>query len=430
MKKILSIFLASMMLLTTSCGEMDQYPHNGVSTENLTPEDAQLLLTGLYVVMQNKPTANGYMCGDLLGGDIIRGGATGITNPVIMIQDLVTPEGGIVSGQWNGYMTALHQVNSFIVSLDRLPEGSARNEMLGVASYFRALIYFNLVSRYAEVPLLSAPNKDDVAASTEAEGWAFIERDLTVAMELCPTFTSKNYVSRQAAKALMARTKLHMGRGAEAARLADELIAEGTFGLSDFSAIFRGQDNREEIFTFANLLMESDVNLGAQYYSRAHANGGSYTYAPTATVMKMFDPYDNRAEMSIDVQGTNNVINKFGGGEANPDPLIISRMGEIYLISAEGRGLAGGGLDRLNALRAARGLQPVTATTEEAFLTLVLDERRHELLGEGFRWFDLSRTDRLKSTLGLDDKYKRLPIPAREMQLNRLLKQNSYWTAQ
>lgn len=419
--------MAMLMLVTTSCNEMDQYPHNGVTPDNLTEDDASLLLNGLYRIVQNKPTADGYMTGDIIGGDIIRGGATGITDPRIMIRDLITPESGFVSGPWNGYYTGLYQVNSLMQSLNSMLPSDSRNEMIGIASYFRALIYFNIVSRWAEVPILEVPTTSDVAASTEAEGWAFVEKNLETAIEFCPSFTDKNYVSKEAAMALMARTKLFMGKKAEAAALSEELIKNVKFQLSPFSDIFRGNANKEEIFTFINLMEESGVNLGVKYYSRSAANGGSYTYAPTPSVMNMFDIDDNRRTISIDTQETNDVINKYSGGEAHTDPLIISRLGEMYLISAECLGINGGGLSRLNELRQARGIQPISVADDNALLDAVIDERRHELIGEGFRWFDLVRTGKYESTLGLDIKYSRLPIPSREMQLNQLLKQNSYW---
>lgn len=419
--------MALLALVTTSCNEMDQYPHSAVTPDNLTEEDASLLLNGLYRIVQNKPTADGYMTGDIIGGDIIRGGATGITDPRIMIRDLITPESGFVSGPWNGYYTGLHQVNTLLQSLDGMADSPSRNEMIGIASYFRALIYFNLVSRWAEVPILEVPTTHDVAASTEAEGWAFVEKNLETAIKYCPAFTNKNYVSKEAAMALMARTKLFMGKKAEAAALAEELIKNDKFQLSAFSDIFRGKANKEEIFTFINLMDEKGVNLGGKYYSRSAANGGSYTYAPTPAVMNMFDIDDNRRLISIDTQETNNVINKYSGGEAHTDPLIISRLGEIYLISAECLGISGGGLSRLNELRQARGIAPISVADDDALLNAVIDERRHELIGEGFRWFDLVRTGKFESTVGLDIKYGHLPIPSREMQLNQLLKQNSYW---
>lgn len=431
MKKLTIIAAAAAVLLaasTTGCDEMDQYPHNGVSTDNLTDADAQLLLTGLYFYTEAKPTVNGYLTQDIVGGDLVRGGATGIKDPQTLVRDLITPESGFVSGPWNGYYTCLYQINSFIQSVAAMEPSAAHLEMLGTAKFFRGLVYYNLVSRYGEVPILREPFDGDIAASSEADGWAFVEENFQEAINQCPVFSDKNYVSRQAAKALMARTKLAMGKKGEAAALADELIADANFALADFDQIFRGKANKEEIFTFSNLLSESGIKIGAELYSRVSPNGGSYTYAPTAEVMNIFSVDDKRKAISIDTQDANDVINKFAGGEVDTDPIIICRLGEMYLISAEGKGL-NGGLARLNELRSFRGLGPVSASSESEFIDLILAERRLELLAEGFRWFDLVRTGRLESTLGFERKYNRLPIPSREISLNKLLRQNSYWSA-
>ncbi len=428
-KKFIIAAAAVLSIMATGCNEMDQYPHSGVSSDNLTETDASMLLTGLYFYAEAKPTVEGYLTQDIVGGELVRGTATGLKDPVVLVRDLITPESGFVSGPWNGYYTGLYQINSLIRSLNGMAASESRNEMLGTASFFRGLFYYNLVSRYGEVPILEEPTDGDIAASTEAEGWAFVEKNFQTAIDYCPVFTDKNYVSKQAAKALMARTKLAMGKKAEAAELAEELIGDANFALDDFENIFRGKANREEIFTFSNLLTESGLKISASLYTRVHPNGGSGTYAPTNEVMNMFSDDDKRKAISIDRQEANDVINKFPGGEVDSDPIIIARIAEMYLISAEGQGVANG-MKRLNELRAYRGLKPVSASTEDEFITLILNERRLELLGEGFRWFDLVRTGRLESTRGFDRKYNRLPIPSREMSLNKLLKQNSYWAAE
>ncbi|MDE7407678.1 MAG: RagB/SusD family nutrient uptake outer membrane protein, partial [Muribaculaceae bacterium] len=179
-------------------------------------------------------------------------------------------------------------------------------------------------------------------------------------------------------------------------------------------------------FTFSNLTDESGVKRSASLYTRIHPNGGSGTYAPTQEVMDMFDDDDKRKAISVDMQGSNRVINKFDGGEVDSDPIIITRLAEMYLIAAEGKGLTGG-LSRLNELRKFRGLEPVAPVNDDEFITAILRERRLELLGEGFRWFDLVRTGRLERETKLESQYNKLPIPTREMTLNKLLHQNSYW---
>ena len=69
----------------------------------------------------------------------------------------------------------------------------------------------------------------------------------------------------------------------------------------------------------------------------------------------------------------------------------VFRIAEQYLIAAEAGFYAGkDALKPLNALRASRGLKPVT-TSGDALLRDIQDERLRELVGEGFRLWDLRR---------------------------------------
>ena len=132
---------------------------------------------------------------------------------------------------------------------------------------------------------------------------------------------------------------------------------------------------------------EGSFNIGSYYYTKESEVGGSYTFCPTQEAMDMFVHYDKRTPYSVDIQGSNNVVNKYYQGDAGQDPIYITRLAEMYLISAEAKGLARG-IDRLNDLRRFRGLQDVHPGNESAFLDAVLKERRLELFGEGFRWYD------------------------------------------
>lgn len=428
-KKILfiTVITVSMLSLNTSCDSMmDLAPHNGIDADKLTEEDAELLLNGLYYYAQNKPTVNGYIALDLMGGNYIRGGASGYATYQILLNDLITPESGFVLDQWNGYYTNLYQINEFILSVGRMADSERKKSLLGVAHFFRGLVYYNLVVRWGDVPLIKVPITGDVAASPESEIWTFIEEDFSKAIQLCPSYSSNNYVSKEAAKALMARVKLALGKKNEAATLAEELITSGFFELDQFEKIFRRIANYEVIFAFSNLPEESSIRTSTYFYTRDSSVGGSYIYAPTNDVMNMFDPGDKRKNISISVQATNNVLNKYSSGETGTDLIIITRLAEMYLISAEAQGLVNG-LSRLNELRAFRGLGPVNPANETEFMDAILRERNFEFLGEGFRWFDLVRTGRMETELNMDSKFNKLPVPSKELELNELMEQNDYW---
>lgn len=429
MKRIHLIITGILILTLSGCGKyLNQYPHNAVSPDNLTGDDAEMLLTGLYNIAQYKPTFNGYALFDIIGGDIIRPGGTGTNTPSLVVQGAIAPDLQIVSSPWNGFYAGIYQINTFILSIENLADSDRKYEMLGTAHFFRGLYYYYLVTRWRDVPIVKEPITKDIAASPEAEVWDFIVSELEYAVGNAPEFSTKNYVSKEAAKALLARTYLAMGRKDDAAGLAEELIKDSRFALAPFDEIFRGIANKEEIFTFSNLVEESSINLSSYYYTKESPVGGSYTFCPTQEAMDMYLDIDNRKKVSVDIQGSNNVLNKYCSGDAGHDPIYITRLAEMYLISAECQGLAGG-LDRLNQLRTYRGLPEVNPATEEEFLDAVLKERRLELFGEGFRWYDLVRTGKYESTLGIDTKYTVLPIPSRELTLNKKLKQHPLWEA-
>lgn len=422
MKRILYIVLMSAALLAggTSCDVLDQYPHNAVSRDNLSSDDLELLFIGLYNYAQYKPTFNGYFQNDMGGGDFTRGGASSVASVQQWIQDCMLPTSGWSSNAWVGYYAWLYQVNEFIYAASRAEQTDSVREMLGVAYYFRGLIYYNLTSKYGNVQILRQATNDPVPNSPAADCWAFVEENLEDAIEMCPQFSSKNYVSVQAAKALMARAKLGQGKKEEAAVLAEEVIADPAFDLADFDRIFRGVSNSEEIFTYINDAEENGICFAAQFYQPAT------TYVPTQDVIALFTTVDKRRSISIMEDGDETVLNKYNN-LTSTNPIIVSRLAEMYLISAEGKGLSGGGLERLNQLRNKRGLPNVSPKTEEEFLDAVLAERRLEFLGEGFRWFDLVRTGKLDETLGMEEKYNIFPIPQTQIDLNPNLKQNDLW---
>src|SRR5690606_19098534 len=121
---------------------------------------------------------------------------------------------------------------------------------------------------------------------------------------------------------------------------------------------------------------------------------------------------------------SNTIVSKYW----DVQPVVVSRISELYLICAEGFG-RGDGLVYLNAVREKRGLSQLLAEdvpTDEAYLTEVLEERRRELFSEGFLFYDLARTDRAINLPNVSSKDKYLlPIPGAQVSLSGgVLEQN------
>jgi len=83
--------------------------------------------------------------------------------------------------------------------------------------------------------------------------------------------------------------------------------------------------------------------------------------------------------------------------QGSTDPLPIIRNEELLLLRAEaniGLGQYGAAQTDINVVRAAAGLPPVTLGAANA-LDQLLYEKRYSLFGEGHRWVDLRRYNRL-----------------------------------
>ena len=420
MKKF--FIIAFVAIAATSCLNMDFYPHNALSRYNVGEEEMPLFYYGLYNCSQYKPTSDGYYTLDILGGDLQRAGGSGGFTPTAQVQALVIPNGGFINGPWTGYYAWLYQVNCFIESAEKMSASSDRNLYLGTGHFFRGLIYYNLTSRWRSVPLIKVPTNEPVASSSEAELWAFIESEFQAAIDLLGVFSGDNtYVCKQAAQSLMARTLLAQGKMSEAALMAESVISSGYFSLDTYENIWDKDKSTEVIFAYANNGAEENGIVMSSLFR------GSPSYVPTSAFENLVLSNDERYGWLHYEDGqyvTLNKYNTFGGY----DPIMVTRLSEMFLISAEGQGRTAG-LARLNELRAKRGLHSFESfASEEDFIDAILAERRLEFAGEGFRWFDLVRTGRYERTLGLDARYNVLPIP--EEQINRskgVLKQNPVW---
>jgi starch-binding outer membrane protein, SusD/RagB family len=110
--------------------------------------------------------------------------------------------------------------------------------------------------------------------------------------------------------------------------------------------------------------------------------------------------------------------------KTNVDKIPIIRNEELLLIYAEAKAQLGGALDladavmAINKIRNAAGLPAYSgAVTQAALIDEMLKQRRYSLYGEGHRWIDMRRYNRL-NTLPIDragdDVWVQFPRPANE----------------
>ena len=87
----------------------------------------------------------------------------------------------------------------------------------------------------------------------------------------------------------------------------------------------------------------------------------------------------------------------------------------------------------LNETRTRRGLAAYDPTKNGSLLDAIFNERRRELIGEGWRWYDYIRMKKIKND---DPAFLSLvnnggiywPVAEDILKQNPLLKQNPYWS--
>lgn len=410
------------LALASSCGKyLDQYSHTAIPPESVTTSDVPTVRIGMYERVQNCPGVRSYIIMDVLGGFITQN----TYNPIDLM-NAALKGGSTMSTQWNGFYAALYHVNNMISIASRFSDHEMSRTALGEAYYFRAWIYLNLTISFGGVPILRENTLEKVARNSAEECWAFIDENLDEAAKLLGKSSSYYYVSLNAVKALKARVCLYEGKKEEAFTLAEELITSGGYKLDDFTDIFSisRPTNTETIFAFMiQNTQESSIEIGNEYYTYGYTNKGKGTYRLTQEAEKMFVNSDKRRSSSVLIVDGINCLNKYPSGQAGTDPFIVSRLGEMYLISAEAQGYPAG-MARLNELRSFRGLGPASAHNESSFIDAILTERGLELLGENQMFYDYVRTGTAVDKLGIKPYQQLFPIPETEIDRNRNIKQN------
>jgi len=115
--------------------------------------------------------------------------------------------------------------------------------------------------------------------------------------------------------------------------------------------------------------------------------------------------------------------------------IIVFRLEEILLLRAEAQLFLNQKPDavtNLNRVRVARGLAEFASSDSKLILEAIFKERRRELLGEGWRWFDLVRLKRVQdyTTLTLtqiNGGATKWPISKVALNNNSKLVQNNFW---
>lgn len=362
------------------------------ANSTLSTEDVDKLLTGAYKRVM-EPSNYAYF--NIMAPEVLADNYKPVKFQFIQLQYLfehVVPPGDILlSYYYKDFYTAISRANTII----KVPTATANQ--VGKAKYVRALSYLRLYDLYEAVPIVDENYvSGSIAPSPGADVLNFIIADLKAAKASIERFDSSNAElvqltpTSEAAQALLARVLRMKGDIGGAGIEAEELIKGGKFAISA-----NPKDNKSEvIMKFAGNRAEENGLWGwIMSYDARTWN----CFAVADDLLALLGANDTRRSLfDIDeAPATGGYVFSNKYSRSDDSDLLISRIPEMYLISAEA-----GNTARLTELQNIRNSN----------LSLD-DERRLELSFEWVRWSDL----KLKG-----EKYK-LPFPQSAVDANELL---------
>ena len=426
-----------------------------------------------------------YICAFEITSDNADKGSSPEDNPTALALDKFTYDASnsLVNDLWTGYYDVVSAANNAISQMPLFREAIQNaqtqvtiNQCEGEARVIRAYAYFNLVRLFGSVPLVDTVMTADQLASlrqtSREDIYQFISSDLDYAISVLPVAYPSSYAGRitsYTARAIKAKAMMYTGNWNEVAKLTDEIITSGRYGLlTDFREVFSidGENSKESLFEIQSSTL-GGITGTAPYIEYAYVQGprgnspsnmqGWGFCTPSEDLIAFYQSRDEvvRPATTLLYRGTitpegdeikasctnpvyngkcytpsiyNNWSNNGYGYDYN---VRVLRYAEVLLMYAEallnGAPVGESGLtaeQAVNLVRHRAQLQLLSGVT----LQNVWDERRAELAMEEDRFFDLIRTGQASEVLSshgfTSGKNEVFPIPANQRQLNPNLVQN------
>ena len=445
MKRISKIILLAVATLgISSCSDdyLETTPTDQVATPDAfsTVDNAWAALNGLHRIMYSQifgVQAQGGQSGnmmymDILGEDVVfTSGSNSWHRSSYQWIDHRNPTSSNVFYNYQFYYVIIGNANMIIANIDgALGAEADKHYIKAQALTYRAWSYFQMVQLFGErfvageanngpgVPIVLEPTTAVTPRNTVAEVYEQISSDLDEAISLFSGYSRANpsHLDISVARGIKARMALTQQNWSLAATLANE--ARNGYALmsqEEYQAGFNDYSNRE--WMWGAHLIPDQTNYFYSFFAYMSLNYSStairvnpkaifsvlYDKISETDVRKtLWDPTGEDSEnFQVPPDGSHPPYINRKFRVANPDLSIgdvpFMRAAEMYLIEAEA--LARNGSDAeaaavLFELANARDAEYTLSTnTGNDLIDEILIQRRIELWGEGFRFYDLKRTN-------------------------------------
>lgn len=440
-------------ILTVGCSKrLDIGPYQSIA-ENAalnTEGDVLVTLVGAYDGLQNAAGWGGeiMVLNDLIGNSTninFTGTFAGLNDAY---NALMVANNSFATSTWNAAYSCINRANNVLSAVDKVTSSPAKkNSVEGEALFIRASMYFELVRLYAKaigdgdatqnpgVPLVLTPTRgvtdEDYRARASVKAvYDQVIADLTKAESLLPA-SNGFYANKWAAAAMLARVQLQNKNYTEAAAAANRVITGSGKTLNPdftklwFTFINNGGTTPSEYLFAVKVTAQDGTNSINTYFGRTISGmpgtaGRSDCKIKSAHIAQ----YEAGDKRNFFVLSGGNYYSQKHLDRFGDVPVI--RLAEMYLTRAEANfrnntSVGATPLADVNIVRSRAGIAPLTAVT----LADIAKERALELAFEGHYLHDAKRLQQSVGSLPWNSPKLIMPIPQREMDVNKKLVQNA-----
>lgn len=440
-KYIKQLFFAISLLMLFSCSEefLEKKPTEFVDYEGATKttDNLMTLLNGihrsLYIRYESNQNENGLgslmQQVDIVADDVV----FPVTNPwylqVYNWSAIANENSQDMRFPYRTYYRIIRNANTIISATDAALGSEADKKILkGQALLYRAFCHYQLVQLFGKryvngtdntqpgIPVVLKVGNEKKPRSTVEEVYTQINKDLDEANLLLVGYTKPNnsHLGLKVAQGLKARVALTQGNWAIAADYAAKAksgialmnATEYVKGFNDYNNvewIWGSHINEVQTDYFGNFgaYMSRNYNSTVIRSSPKAINSKLYNLIPATDVRsKLFDKTGLHTALALPstyakFPYTSQKFLSLSTGDSRCD-IPYMRVAEMYLIEAEAKarlGLADANTVLFTLVSARNPSYVLSMKAGPALVDEILFQRRIELWGEGFRFYDLKRTN-------------------------------------
>ena len=471
----------------SSCSDfLEQNPQTDLSENDFykTADDILSAVNGAYSSLQEGDIyGNWYVFGEIPSDNTRNQLSGSVTTQNEFDQFYIDTQNSMIANFWKAAYKVINRTNTILGRIDGIEINTElANRYKLECKFIRALMYFNLVRVYGDVPLvlkeISISESYDILREPKENVYNQIIADLKEAQDLPVSYSTAEdgRATQGAAKALLANVYMTLHKYAEAETILAEIINSGRYSLLEntpgslningYKNVFSPVNHNSKEGIFEIQFLKGGYGEGSNYANNfAPENSGTNVVAvggtggnniPEMDIYNAYEEGDLRRDFSMSLGYYDNRKNnewvesryvcKFmdvpyqNNDASNNYPVI--RYADVILMYAEALTQNGKTAEACKYLNMTRrrgfGYQttetsPVDLqTTDKAqFALMVEQERRVELAFENHRWFDLIRTGRAVEVMrskgfSLNETNLICPIPQKQIDVNPKLTQNDY----